>query len=134
MNKKLIILIILAISAILSLTNGISTAAKKKYNLPSDSEFLNQEKNTAPSKGYTKRTTYRAWGRNPFTLKKVAGKMYPNINLTGIVWRKGFLCAIINDGLMKVGDKIEGNTIVNVKKTGVTLNDGSKSFELKLEE
>ena len=40
---------------------------------------------------------------------------------------------MIGDSIVGKGDKIDGNTVIEVEKEKVILNDGTKDFELKLE-
>ncbi|MCK4519560.1 MAG: hypothetical protein KAT96_00095 [Candidatus Omnitrophica bacterium] len=45
--------------------------------------------------------------------------------LEGIVLNKGHPIAIINDEIVGVGDKINGNTIVSINRNSVTLSNGT---------
>ena len=40
---------------------------------------------------------------------------------------------MIGDAIVRKGDKVGSNTVVDVQKDKVILNDGAKNFELKLE-
>ena len=41
---------------------------------------------------------------------------------------------MIGEAIVAKGGKVEGNTIVDIKPDRVILNDGTKNFELKLEQ
>lgn len=46
------------------------------------------------------------------------------------MWDKEKPLAIINDAIVKIGDKVSGNIIVDIKQDKVILNDGTNDFEL----
>ena len=48
------------------------------------------------------------------------------------MWDKEKPIAIINGEIIKVGDNVGGNIVVDIKQDRVILNDGAKDFELKL--
>lgn len=135
-NKKIIILIFLAILAALSLIYGIIAPSREGYKKPSP-EFsfvadeqggLTADKETADFNRQGKRTDYISWRRNPFTLKKSAGELV----LNGILWDKEKPVAVINDVELSVGDKIEGSVIIAIEPQAVILNNGAENFELRL--
>ncbi|MDD5431888.1 MAG: general secretion pathway protein GspB [Candidatus Omnitrophica bacterium] len=76
------------------------------------------------------------WARCPF-----GGKIYgtregtQDLKVAGIIWDNdpvGRFC-IINNSVVKVGEKAEGFTVVEIKENSVVLTDGKKNIELKLE-
>lgn len=57
------------------------------------------------------------------------------LSLNGIIFNKDMPMAIINNAIAKEGDLVASNTkVVSIKSDSVVLNDGSKNFELKLQE
>ena len=54
------------------------------------------------------------------------------LTINGILWDKKNPLAIINEEIVKVGDKIDSNTVVGIEQDRVILNDGSKDIELLL--
>ncbi len=134
-NKKIIILIILGMVAIFTLIYGLTSAPKGKKGLSLKQETAYQiekaeiEKAAIAMKRGTKRTKFASWGRNPFLLKTGSASA---LCLTGILLDKENPKAIINDNIVSIGDKIAGNTVVNITEEKVILNDGAKDFDLKL--
>lgn len=138
-NKKLIILIILCIVAVFSLIYGIVTPQKRRRELISKPASVHREEiiqlteRIAPKKRKAKRTDFVSWGRDPFLLPEVSAKASRGINLTGIIWDEKNPMAIISDNIVGTGDKIEKNTVIDIKEDRVILNDGANDFELRLE-
>ncbi|ODS30477.1 MAG: hypothetical protein SCARUB_04417 [Candidatus Scalindua rubra] len=138
-NKKLLILIILSVAAVLSLIYGIATTPKGRRGLismPADvyqDEKAQLTKGVIPTKRDAKRTGFVSWGRDPFLLPQEPAKTSTRLNLNGIIWDEEDPIAIINDNFIEIGDKIEKNTVVDIKEDSVILNDGANDFELRLE-
>ncbi|MFA5090843.1 MAG: hypothetical protein WC510_07485 [Candidatus Omnitrophota bacterium] len=72
--------------------------------------------------------------RDPFAQGKKGqeGASSYSLALTGIIWDEENPLAIINDRIVKTGDKVSLNNVVAIKQESVVLNDGTKDFELKL--
>lgn len=72
--------------------------------------------------------------RDPFAVGSITSSETSSseIQLNGILWDKSGSLAIINHTIVKIGDKIGENTLVDIKEDGIILNDGSHDFELKL--
>ncbi len=138
-NKKLIILIILSVVAALSLIYGITTPAKGKRELISRPAAVHQEERTQlakriiPTKRHARRTVFVSWERDPFLLPQEPTKTSIRLNLNGIIWDEEGSIAIINDNFIGIGDRIDENTVVDIKEYRVILNDGTNDFELRLE-
>ena len=84
-----------------------------------------------------KRTAYKDWGKNPFSVSKaaiasVAGPQ--GTRLGGIIYDANDVCALINDELVHKGDSVDGKKVVEIHRDRVVLNDGIKDIELRLEE
>ena len=63
---------------------------------------------------------------------EVTIKEFTGLSLNGIVWDEENPKAIINGAIIGIGDKLGVNTIVDIKKDRVILNDGAADFELIL--
>jgi len=139
-NKKVVILIILGAFAVLSLIYGIFTPSKGRRiaSVTPSSEIVKKSADiqspgkTAGIDRRAKRTKFTTWGRNPFIPKETASAS--SLNLKGIMWNDKNPRAMVGDAVVGNGDKIGDNIVVEVKKDRVILNDGTKNFELKLEQ
>lgn len=135
-NKKLITLVVLGILAIFSLFYGIVTSSKTKrppQAKESDIQPVREVSLTGEPifiQRVTKRTSYTSWGRSPFTLQKTSSGALKGLILGGIMWDKEKPLVIINDTIVKIGDKVSGNIVVDIKQDKVILNDGTRDFEL----
>jgi hypothetical protein len=79
----------------------------------------------------------KPWGRDPFVRVKTleAGSRTSSLELKGISIgqdKKGF--ALINQEIVRVGDKIEGCEVLSIEKNRVLLQKGGQNFYLKLPE
>ena len=137
-NKKLIILAVLGVLAIFSLFYGIFTPSKtRRPPQVRESDIQPERKVSLAGKPIltqrvAKRTNYTTWSRNPFTLQKTSSKAFKGLILDGIMWDKEKPLAIINGRIVKIGDTVSGNTVVDIKQDKVILNDGVADFELRL--
>ena len=61
-------------------------------------------------------------------------KRLSSLSLTGIISTDNGPAAVINNRIVRIGDKIGTNKVIQIKGDSVVLNDGSKDFELKLTE
>lgn len=135
-NKKVIILIVLGIFAIISLIYGITTGPKGRSRRaeiavggnfqPASSQAILSTQRRA------KRSSFTSWKRNPFVPTGIPGTP-SNLVLNGILSSGNNLKAMIGDNIVGKGDKIGNNTVIEIKEDRVILNDGTKDFELKLE-
>lgn len=133
-DKKIIILILLSIFAVVSLIYGIRTlpksGAKKAYTATGEnSQVLPQTVVTTQRRA--KRSKFTSWKRNPFVPKEVPGAS-SNLVLSGILGSGNNLKAMIGDTMVGKGDKVGNNTVVDIQRDKVILNDGTKDFELNL--
>lgn len=55
------------------------------------------------------------------------------LTLTGIIWDKDNPLAIINDSMLRKGDALGANKVIEIRPDSVTLNDGVNNIELTLE-
>ncbi len=97
----------------------------------SDSIILSGEEN--PSVFQQQIPQRLVWGRCPFS-----GKVYTDletgaeIRLLGIVWDVEAPVAMINDSIVKAGDKIGKYTVKEIRQDKVIVTDGITAFELSL--
>jgi hypothetical protein len=133
-NNKVTLVIILGIAAVFSLYYGITSAPKGKSILPPEEIAVYPAGGNllpgiaVPAKRQAKKTEFKAWGRNPF----LPGSAAAVLDLSGILWDEEAPKAIISGNIVAVGDKVEGNTVVDIRPDRVILNDGNKTIELKL--
>ncbi len=136
-DKKVIILIVLSIFAVVSLIYGISVRSKsgvrKAYIATSESLQQVSSQSNLSTQRRAKRSKFTSWKRNPFVPTGAPGTS-STLALSGILGSGNNLKAMIGGAIVGKGDKIEGNTVVEVKKDKAILNDGTKDFELKLEQ
>ncbi len=70
--------------------------------------------------------------RDPFTGISFV-PLQKNETLSGILWSKEHPLAIINEAIVKVGDKIGVSTVMDIRQDSVIISDGVKETELRLE-
>ena len=149
-NKKLIVLIILGIAAVFSLIYGITASPKgkgaraAKPAITREAETIQPVKKLVLKERHAVKTMFTSWGRSPFIQKKIPEKIQETIQekppvsesliltLNGIIWNEKNPMAFINNILLSKGGKIGTNTIVDIKRNSVILNDGTRDFEIRL--
>ena len=72
---------------------------------------------------------FPSWGRDPFQKIDASKAM---LGLQGIMWDTQNPKAIINNKIVKVGDTVGGDIIVDIQEDKVILTDGIESYELRL--
>jgi hypothetical protein len=74
------------------------------------------------------------WGRDPFFFEpsSAAGGIEGFV-LNGIVWDAQNPYAIINDNIVKIGDKIGDMVVVGINEKSVVLEESGKIYTLQLE-
>lgn len=134
-DKKLILLIVLAGLALLSLLYGILTPSRLRR--PGSPEAVTTQSTKpgasnllAPLERSARKSSYLGWGRNPFSLSEVATVEKPVLN--GIVWDQKSPQAIINNQILQKGDRIGRFTITDIQSTSVILTDDTHILELRL--
>ena len=140
MEKKKIILAALIIISLFVWLPGLRVHPLGRPALPAGRSGNKLEKNSqalnlADSlERPRKRTAYKGWGRDPFTISRVSAPAAPGLQLGGIVYDIKDSYALINDEVLHTGDEVSGNKVIEIKQDRVILNDGIKDFELKLEQ
>lgn len=132
-DKKVIILIVLGIFAFFSIIHGIITPGGKRRvatEVTSGSAGIDIVRGSGSDTRRAVRTQYKSWKRSPFV---PGARASTGLSVSGIIWSKTNPKAMVGDTLVKKGDTVGGNKVVDIKKDRVILNDGNKDFELKLE-
>ena len=72
--------------------------------------------------------------RDPFTGQMILPEQAASTGarLNGILWDTASPLAIIDGEVVKVGDRIAGSVVIEIKKDRVILHDGAASSELRL--
>lgn len=138
-NKRLIILAILIVVVFFVWARAFKGPSRRRARVLSEAPGLSLEKAIpdaflpqAVLKRSRGKSAYTMWGRNPFILGRLGAAVASELSLDGIVWDEESPYAIINDEIVKVGDEIAGNKVIDIKVDSVTLSDGSREYELKL--
>ena len=138
-NKKLIILITLSTLAVFSLIYGIVTPTKTGRKLSRKPAVVRQKQRgklteeLLPAKRDRKKTAFTSWSRDPFTPGDISAIKISELTLNGIIWDRVEPHAIINNEIVRIGDKVSNYTIVDITHNKVVINDGFNNFELRLE-
>ena len=110
--------------------------AKTKVSIPASGKTQETKIRSVSPEEIFKRLGNKAkslkWTRDPF-VHSSNSVVTRNLKLVGIVWDGEESRALIGDAIIRIGDKIGGNTVVDIKKERVILNDGAELFELKLQ-
>lgn len=134
-DKKVIILIVVSVLAVAALIHGITAgpggAGKKAAAISGPQGPAAQEAFTGMR--HAKRSTYKAWKKSPF-IKTGGYETTSDLALKGIIGSGSNLKAMIGDSIVRKGDKIGNNKVIDIKKDRVILNDGVADFEIKLPE
>ena len=139
-NKKLIILAALLVVVIFVWGRAFVSPSREKGNRTAtgvtDSSSGNKISGDSliheiPKRAWAK-SAHSSWGRDPFTLPKAPVDISVELKLKGIMWDRDNPLTIINGKVLKKGDKIGSNTVIDIKRDRVILSDGDREFELKL--
>ncbi|MDP3804529.1 MAG: hypothetical protein Q8Q87_03135 [Candidatus Omnitrophota bacterium] len=131
MDKKKIILGLLTVIAIFVWVRGLHTGSRSK------AKFVMDKEEAFPSIDFQKRqksrTSYEAWGRNPFTVTIGPSSESFELKLGGITYDAKGRCALINDKIVHVGEKVGDYRVIGINQDKVIVSDGAKDIELRLE-
>jgi len=136
-DKKLLLLIVLSIVAVISLVYGIVTPSKIRRNLKTEAETGRAAgAGQIPEAGGTvrqlKRSNFALWGRNPFLSRETPAHAGTRLVLNGIAWDEKNPRAVINDRILSIGGEVAGNRVVKIEPHRVLLSDGVNDMELRL--
>lgn len=70
-----------------------------------------------------------AWTRDPFT-RGASMSHTSGLTLSGILWDPAQPIAMINDHMVRVGEQLEGYTILEIRQDRVSVTDGTDTFQL----
>ena len=75
-----------------------------------------------------------SWGRDPFLLDtpNVKEQVLGDMTLNGIVADKQSPYAIINNDIVKLGDKVNGMTVIEINEKNVVLDEKGQRHTLEL--
>jgi hypothetical protein len=75
-----------------------------------------------------------ALARSPFNekLQRAPVVDLENLRLTGITWRKDASTAIVNDQVVRVGDKVNELSVTQIFPDQVIISDGSQTYTIPL--
>lgn len=136
-NKKKIELTITGIGIIFLIFMAISHMSKHRNNkLVSGSEPFSITESVMTSFANDERQTTNdeKWGRDPFLLNtsNVKEQGMEDLVLNGIVSDKENPYAIINNDVVKLGDKVSGMTIIEINENNVVLDENGQRHTLEL--
>lgn len=138
-DKKVIVLVVLSVLAVISLVRGITSHPARKTDTSYTYTAQATKPQTSSSQGATftqrraKKSQFASWKRSPFMPSSTL-TVSPAIVLGGIMWDKNNPKAMIGDAIVKKGDRVGSYTVIDIQKTSVILNDGIKDIELRLKE
>ena len=79
---------------------------------------------------------YRQWGRDPFVASPISSGdesgMIGGLKLSAIIYRKNSGIAIINNRILRKGDRINGKEISQILEDRVVLRDSSGDRDLRV--
>ena len=70
------------------------------------------------------------WGRDPFTRGLPSGSH--GLSISGILYDGRQPVAMINDQMVRVGETIEGYTVVEIGQDSVSVTDGQETLTLRI--
>lgn len=135
-DKKVIVLIVLTIFAVISVGRGIMAPAKKRYAPSISAAAVSPAGPAAPKSGLVverraRKSKFTSWKRSPFVPSGATSSS--GLVLNGIIWSKTNPKAMIDGAIVAKGDRTGSCTVVEIRPDCVVLNDGAKTFEIKLE-
>ena len=136
---KVTLAVVLAVAAVFSVIHGITASSPKRNRAISPIAAVNQNQRSVsgetalPTKRLALRTQFKSWRRRPFVPVGTPGVSAAPLIISGIIAKGNIYKAMIVAAIVMKGDKVGSNTVVDVQKDKVILNDGTKDFELKIE-
>ena len=77
------------------------------------------------------RAAHITWSRDPF-LKSGAGGGATGLALSGILWDPRQPMAILNGQMLRVGEELDGYTVVAIDQDRVSVTDGTETFQIQI--
>ena len=134
-NRKKIELTITGLGIILFIFLIINHIPKSKdSNIVSRVEPYVASESAIMAASKTKSGNYVKWGRDPFLLdaSNVKEQSIENLALNGIVSDKQNPYAVINNDIVKLGDKVKGMTVIEINEKSVVLEQNGQKHTLEL--
>ena len=131
MDKKKIVLTVLAVVSFLIWVRAVTVFLKGKKGVRIGETIATV---SAQAPRHSRKTVYQDWKRDPFSLERMLNAQGVGLELVGIMYDEKTCHALINEDVVRIGDTIEGNKVIDIQKDKVILNDGQKNFELRLQE
>lgn len=134
-DKKIVILAVLIIFSILTWSRNL-WFGELKLKVNQSGIIKNAQSVLRPRKKPKPRAKHKDYKKNAFkrpaakTAKTGPGKLY----LKGVILDDNGMVALINDDVVRVGDNVGINKVMEISADKVILNDGEKDFALNLEE
>ena len=132
----------------LRITKDDTVAMKLRVYMENNIYLLIYEKGFLPAPGNVQKKTaqdtflkrmeeegrYLELKRDPFTGQLLVPQVTisKGISLNGILWDIVSPMAIINDEVVKIGDRVQGSAVIGIEKDKVILHDGTAPIELRL--
>ena len=113
-----------------------------EFSLPGGAQNLPRDPELERAHQVMEKATSASWGRDPFLLEKEGVQalksgddiFFANLKLSGIIWTQEGGCAVVNDWIVKVGDKAGGATVREICKDHLVLEKQGKRYMLQLRE
>ncbi|NQT06972.1 MAG: hypothetical protein HQ575_05470 [Candidatus Omnitrophica bacterium] len=120
-----------AVIALLIILANTFMSPEKNATKSSSEELDSQKGKPADNKSADVAAKDKDWGRDPFGLEKLPEEeSVVSFVLNGIIWDEDNPYAIINDEVVREGDKIRGYKVIEIKEGSVLLDDGTERFSL----
>lgn len=131
-NSKLAILIVLMTAAIFV---WVPKGKKTKDVSSTTSTVAFDQAIPAARAASKKRTEFVDWPRDPFTFPQREEEIgsISILRLSCIIWNDKEARALINESIVREGDKITDKTVKRIEQDRVILTDGTKDYVLKLQ-
>ncbi len=141
MKKKNIIEIgvtsVLSIILLLALTDSLNKIAQKRVRPPAARQEKEQVPLKTPAQELLKKQEEESakleLKRDPFTAAPIVPRQKspsaPRLN--GILWGKASPMAIVDNIVVKIGDRVGNKVVVDIKQDKVILSDGAERIELR---
>lgn len=145
-NKKNIELTITGVCVIILIFLTVNNMPKPRHNKPvskaepypaSESAILAASEAGSEVTNNERRTTNdEHWGRDPFILDtsniNIKEQSVDDLVLNGIVSGKENPYAIINNDVVKLGDKVDGMAVIEINENNVVLDENGQRHTLEL--
>lgn len=128
---KIVLGVVILIFAVMVLT-AILKPRHKKAAAPAQAAAQEEVAQKAEAPKQRKTSSFKDWGRDPFTMGTSAVELSGDLVLSGIIWDAKKPYCIINEKVVKIGDGISGYKILEINKDSVTVESGDGIRILKV--